>query len=111
MLTVRAVFRALLGISGVGPRTALAVVSKLTAGDVSAALSAGDVAAFQRVPGVGKKTAQRIVIELAPICHRLRVGERLRLDVSSSSFPRFDRHPNIDAELAKCSAADARPAR
>jgi Holliday junction DNA helicase RuvA len=61
----RAVFRALLGISGVGPRTALAVVSKLTSSDVSAALSAGDVATFQRVPGVGKKTAQRIVIDLA----------------------------------------------
>lgn len=61
----RAVFRALIGVSGVGPRTALAVLSRLDADAVVAALQSSDVDAFVRAPGVGKKTAQRIVLELS----------------------------------------------
>jgi putative CocE/NonD family hydrolase len=52
----------------------------------------------------GGEKPSRVVIELAPACFQLRAGERLRLDVSSSSFPRFDRHPNI-AE-ASCTEND-----
>jgi Holliday junction DNA helicase RuvA len=60
----RAVFQRLLGASGVGPRLALALLSSLGGPRVVGALRSGDLAALCTVPGVGKKTAERIVLEL-----------------------------------------------
>jgi Holliday junction DNA helicase RuvA len=60
----RTVFQRLLGASGVGPRLALALVSTLGGARVVAAIQQGDVAALCTVPGVGKKTADRLVLEL-----------------------------------------------
>jgi Holliday junction DNA helicase RuvA len=60
----RATFGALIGINGVGPRLALSVLSQFTPEGLAAAVGAGDVDAFTGVPGVGKKTAGRIVLEL-----------------------------------------------
>ena len=60
----RTVFQRLLGASGVGPRLALAVLSALGGTRVVAALRGGDLAALCTVPGIGKKTAERLVLEL-----------------------------------------------
>jgi holliday junction DNA helicase RuvA len=60
----RQVFQRLLSASGVGPRLALALLSTLGGGKVVAALKGGEVAALCMVPGIGKKTAERIVLEL-----------------------------------------------
>ncbi len=60
----RDVFQRLLGASGVGPRLALALVSTLGAARVVRAVKEADLAALCTVPGVGKKTAERIVLEL-----------------------------------------------
>jgi Holliday junction DNA helicase RuvA len=60
----RLAFEALIGISGVGPRLALSVLSSFTPESLGAAVSSGDADAFSAVPGVGKKTAGRIVLEL-----------------------------------------------
>ncbi len=60
----RALFRSCLSVSGVGPATALALLSGMRATDLRAAVAAGDVAALTRVKGIGKKTAERIVVEL-----------------------------------------------
>ncbi len=57
-------FRILLGVSGVGPKAALAVMSELTAGELAAAVATGDTALITRAQGVGPKVAQRIVLEL-----------------------------------------------
>ncbi len=57
-------FESLLGINGVGPRLALAVLSMFSPEDLAAAVASEDVAGFSKVPGVGKKTAGRIVLEL-----------------------------------------------
>ncbi len=57
-------FESLLGITGVGPRLALSVLSMFTSQDLASAVATEDIAAFSRVPGVGKKTAGRIVLEL-----------------------------------------------
>ena len=57
-------FERLRGVSGIGSRTALAILSTLSVKDLSIALVAGDAAALARTPGVGKKTAQRLVLEL-----------------------------------------------
>ncbi|NLF28695.1 MAG: Holliday junction branch migration protein RuvA, partial [Clostridiales bacterium] len=51
-------------VSGIGPRTALSILSSLPLKDLSLALVAGDANALTRVPGIGKKTAQRLVLEL-----------------------------------------------
>jgi Holliday junction DNA helicase RuvA len=60
----RTVFQRLLGATGIGPRLALALVSTLGASRVVAAVRDGDIAALCTVPGVGKKTADRMVLEL-----------------------------------------------
>jgi holliday junction DNA helicase RuvA len=60
----RALFVHLLGISGIGPKVALAVVSSAPAADLLRAIALGDAARFQAIPGIGKKTAERIVLEL-----------------------------------------------
>ena len=60
----REAFEALVSITGVGPRLALSVLSRVTPDSLSAAVADGDVDALGVVPGVGKKTASRIVLEL-----------------------------------------------
>jgi Holliday junction DNA helicase RuvA len=54
----------LLGVQSVGPKVALAVLSGGPPRDLLAALAAGDAARFQAVPGIGKRTAERIIVEL-----------------------------------------------
>ena len=51
-------------VSGIGPRTALALLSKLSIAMIASAVAAGDVALLAKTPGIGKKTAERIVMEL-----------------------------------------------
>jgi holliday junction DNA helicase RuvA len=60
----RELFQHLLTVSGVGPKVALAVVSGSPAGELRKAIVLGDHARFQAIPGIGKKTAERIVLEL-----------------------------------------------
>ena len=60
----RAAFRQLLKISGVGPKVALSVLSGLSVEDLSAAVASEDSGRLQKVPGIGKKTAERLVLEL-----------------------------------------------
>jgi Holliday junction DNA helicase RuvA len=60
----RAAFRALIRISGVGPRTALAVLSGLSVDELSQAVSRQDASRLVKVPGIGKKTAERLLLEL-----------------------------------------------
>lgn len=60
----RQTFRALIRISGVGPRIALAVLSGMSAQDLADAVEQGNAALLTRMPGIGKKTAERLVLEL-----------------------------------------------
>lgn len=60
----RAVFRLLIGVPNVGPRTAVNVLSALPAPELAAAVQDGDVGRLTKVPGIGKKTAERLVMEL-----------------------------------------------
>jgi Holliday junction DNA helicase RuvA len=60
----RDIFQRLLGASGVGPRLALAVVSTLGGVRAVRAIRDGDIAALCTVPGIGKKTAERVILEL-----------------------------------------------
>lgn len=60
----REAFRQLIRISGVGPRTALSVLSGMGVDDLAQAVSAQDSARIVKVPGIGKKTAERLLLEL-----------------------------------------------
>jgi Holliday junction DNA helicase RuvA len=60
----RDLFLMLLGVQAVGPKVALAVLSGGSPRELLAALAGGDAARFQAVPGIGKRTAERIIVEL-----------------------------------------------
>ena len=60
----RAAFRLLIKISGVGPRTALSVLSGMSVADIAQAVTAQDAGRLVKVPGIGKKTAERLLLEL-----------------------------------------------
>ncbi|MCB1055743.1 MAG: Holliday junction branch migration protein RuvA, partial [Acidobacteria bacterium] len=81
-------FERLISISGVGPRLARNILSGSSAAELVAALVAGDVARLQKTPGVGKKTAERIVLELKDKVADLAPG-----------LPAVAAPPNVDADL------------
>ena len=60
----KAMYERLRGVNGVGSKIALQILSSMSVRDLSIALVSGDAAALTRVPGIGKKTAQRLVLEL-----------------------------------------------
>jgi Holliday junction DNA helicase RuvA len=92
----RQVFERLIAISGIGPKLALAVLSGVDSRDLVIAVQRGDVARLTGIPGIGKKTAERIVLELRDRLAQLAVpdaaasgaatveGERLRADLLSA---------------------------
>jgi Holliday junction DNA helicase RuvA len=60
----RAAFRLMLGVSGVGPKLAMAILNELSAVELSGAVARGDKQRFAKISGIGKKTAERLVMEL-----------------------------------------------
>lgn len=72
-----AVFDLLTSVSGVGPRAALALLSVSRPGDLASAIAAGDVTALARAPGVGKKTAERLIVDLRGKVRDLAGDDRL----------------------------------
>ncbi len=62
----RDLFRLLLGISGVGPKVALAILGTMTPDDLRRAVLTDDAAALTAVPGIGKRSAQKLLLELRP---------------------------------------------
>jgi Holliday junction DNA helicase RuvA len=92
----RQVFERLIGISGIGPKLAIAVLSGVESRDLVVSVQRGDVARLTAIPGIGKKTAERIVLELRDRLAQLAVpaaigatpvsseGERLRADLLSA---------------------------
>jgi len=60
----RALFELLLGVSGVGPKAALAIVSGYAPDQIRRAVQTGDYALFTSIPGIGRRTAERVVIDL-----------------------------------------------
>ena len=98
----RELFELLLGVSGVGPKVALAIVSGYTPAELRRAIVREDVALFESIPGIGRKTAQRVCLELQEKIAPLAVvpgegggGERRRISSpatrSSSSATRWTR--------------------
>jgi holliday junction DNA helicase RuvA len=81
----RATFRLLVKISGVGPRTALSILSGLSVGELAQAISLQESARLVKVPGIGKKTAERLLLEL-----KGKLGADLALPASVASDAQGD---------------------
>jgi Holliday junction DNA helicase RuvA len=62
--TERALFRSLIKVNGVGAKLALTILSGISANDFARSVQEGDTAALTRLPGIGKKTAERLVVEM-----------------------------------------------
>ena len=60
----RDLFEVLLNVSGIGPKTALSIIGHLTLSDLQGAILSGDIYTISKVPGIGKKTAERLIIEM-----------------------------------------------
>jgi Holliday junction DNA helicase RuvA len=90
----RRVFEAMLGVSGVGPRLALAALSALDVQELRRAIVGGDAALLTRIPGVGRKTAERLVVELRDRFAVVELGE------SASTGPKSDGSARLDALAA-----------
>ncbi len=69
----RTLFRALLKISGVGARMALAILSGMSADEFAQAVQADDTSALVRLPGIGRKTAERLIVEMRDRLDRLQL--------------------------------------
>ncbi len=75
----RDLFRLLISVSGVGPKVAIAALSGGSARELLRAIAAGDTKRFQAVPGIGKRTAERIIVEL-----REKVAGALEVEVATA---------------------------
>lgn len=85
----RVVFRMLIGVPNIGPKTALGVLSALPPPDLARAVQASDVAGLSKIPGIGKKTAERLVLELQ---------EKL-MGIGSDAAPRKASESNASADV------------
>ena len=103
----RQLFERLIGISGIGPKLAVAVLSGVEARELIAAVQRGDVARLTAIPGIGKKTAERLVLELrdriAPLAvmgietaPALSPADRLRDDLLSALQNLGYHRPQVD---------------
>lgn len=87
----KSLFEKLISVSGIGPKTAIAMLSTLTPRQLAIALVSGDVKTLIMAPGIGKKTAQRMILELK---------EKIDRETLESSEPAFDYSPgNEPAEV------------
>ncbi|WP_026487490.1 Holliday junction branch migration protein RuvA [Caldanaerobius polysaccharolyticus] len=70
----RKVFKSLISVSGIGPKVALNILSKYTPSQMLAFIATGDFTSIMSVPGVGKKTAQRLIVELKDRVNKEELG-------------------------------------
>ncbi|HEY5655473.1 MAG TPA: Holliday junction branch migration protein RuvA [Woeseiaceae bacterium] len=86
----RQLFRSLLRISGVGARMGLAILSAMSAGEFQRCVEQEDAAMLVKVPGVGKKTAERLIIEMRDRINRDALATRRTAPVSSTPDARSE---------------------
>ncbi|MBU0498872.1 MAG: Holliday junction branch migration protein RuvA [Gammaproteobacteria bacterium] len=80
----RQLFRALLKVSGVGAKMALAILSGMSTGDFAVCVQADDALALTRLPGIGKKTAERLIIEMRDRLDKIPMGQGISLPAATA---------------------------
>ena len=116
--TEKQLFEKLISVSGIGPKLAVTVLSGLAASDLVSALRTGDLAKLVKIPGVGKKTAERMVLELRdkvdglgagsstlPVVPRGPVFTALEEDILSALGNLGAARPNAETAMQKAQAA------
>lgn len=110
----RALFRAVQKVSGIGARIALAILSGVSTDDFARFVQSGDIAALTRIPGIGKKTAERMIVELrdridglagASIVSSLHAAPKDPLSEASIALQSLGYKPNEVARLVKDASA------
>ena len=97
----REIFRQLIGISKIGPKTAISILSGVSAGDFIECVNKCDASRLRRIPGVGDKTAQRLVMELkGKLCAPQEVGERAAESFSVNGPMNNPRSEAFDAMIS-----------
>ncbi len=84
------IFEQLIGVSGVGPRAALGLLSALDCAQLTTAIAAGHADVLRRVPGIGQKTAERIVLDLR---------DKVEPPLDGGAPPPAAKAPEVDTEL------------
>ena len=115
-------FERLIGISGIGPKVALAVLSGIEPADLIRAIRGGDLARLTSIPGVGRKTAERVVVELKDRIAKLTVdpgasipapGDAVRDDLLSAlanlGYQRAAAEKAVDRVFDKASSREFEP--
>jgi Holliday junction DNA helicase RuvA len=83
-LLEKELFQILIGVSGIGPKLALNILSGITPPELVHSLGSGDMARLISIPGVGRKTAERMILDLREKAQKIQTRE---------AFPRTDRRP------------------
>jgi Holliday junction DNA helicase RuvA len=96
----RSLFRALIKVSGVGPKLALAILSGIEAQSFVRSIHDGDTATLVRIPGIGKKTAERLVVEMKDRLKEWQVDSDLPLMAAANPQPSGKGHWIQEAEGA-----------
>jgi len=99
----RAMFRTLIKVNGVGPKLALTILSGQTAEEFHRCIHNNDTQALVRLPGVGKKTADRLVIEMRDRLPDLADSTAISVESVSSVMPSANGNPRQEAISALCS--------
>jgi Holliday junction DNA helicase RuvA len=95
-------FELLMTVSGIGPKVALGVLSSVTSADLAEAIVLEDIKALTRINGIGKKTAQRLILELKEKVADMRIESHIKKDPGSTIA--------VDAEAALVSLGYTRQA-
>ena len=105
----KALFLMLLGISGIGPKVALAILSAMSPSEFGRAIRENDVTAFTKIGGVGKKTGQRVVLEM-----KAKLGQDAELEaiLGEEAEPVEDGRDDVISALLSlgCAPAEAKKA-
>lgn len=106
----RGVFERLIGVSGIGPRLAVTILSGGSVEGLVGAIRKGDLARLTAIPGVGKKTAERIVVELRDKLADFAVGpakSTVEMDVLSALENLGYPHPIAEAAIHRATEGEA----
>jgi Holliday junction DNA helicase RuvA len=93
----RNVFNLLIGVSGVGPKLALAALSAMSPAEIGKCITTGDAAMLTRIPGVGRKTAERLVVDLRDRFDTAQIGEEGEAGVPGPTDARKDALSALEA--------------
>lgn len=97
-LAERDLFRVLIKVNGIGPKMGIAILSGMDANELAAVIGAEDATALTRLPGIGKKTAERLIVELKDKFKQFEVSTSEKSGASSpTAVANRDKHDAVDA--------------